>query len=440
MRQLLILNGRVIDPAERLDRNMTVVIEGGKIARLEPPVTSATAYRSGDRIIDASGKLVLPGLIDMHVHLRDPGKTEAEDIKSGTRAAASGGFTTIVCMPNTQPVIDCKARIRDIFEKIREKAVVHVIPTAALSLGLRGKKLARFDVLAKEGVVVFSDDGVGTSDKALFKEALKQISALGLVLLTHCEDHDLSRFGVMHAGRSARKLGLTGISAQSENVAITRAIECNRKTQAKLHIQHVSTIQGVAAIRLAKKSGIRVTGEVTPHHLFLNAKHIEQSASRSRPDPNLKMKPPLRTERDRICLLKALSNGCLDVLASDHAPHSMREKSLGFKKAPFGVTGLETTLPLVLKLVEDGHVNLERAVEMLTIGPARILGLQAGTLRPGMPADVTVVDPEKKWKVIPSRMKSRSKNSAFLGWEMKGKAEWTIVAGRIVHRTPSEGR
>jgi dihydroorotase len=310
-------------------------------------------------------------------------------------------------MPNTKPVLDNPDLLKKLLRRIKKRARVRVLPAPALSLGLRGRRLSNIEALYRAGAGALSDDGIGTADEKILGAALRRGMNCGLSVLVHCEDHLLS-------GRAA------------EDRATRAALRALKKSGGRLHVQHVSTTGALAAIRTAKKRGLPVSCEVTPHHLFLTAKDVHG-------DTNMKMNPPLRNERDRRALLLGLSDGTVDAIASDHAPHTRRAKGRGFEKAPYGVTGLETTLPLVLRLVKEKRISLPRAVELLTNGPARALGIAAGTLRPGSPADITVVDPGHEWRVIPSKMKSRSANTAFAGWELLGKTEWTIVAGRVVY-------
>jgi dihydroorotase len=407
---LFILGGRVVDPARNINRRMDVVVAGD---RIEAVLRSQKAIqpRRTERVLDASGLLVLPGLIDMHVHLRDPGMTAAEDVGSGSRAAAAGGFTTVVCMPNTKPVIDSPEVLKRLIGKIRKKARVRVLPAVSLSMGLRGRRLSNIEALARLGAGALSDDGIGTADTKILGKALLRGMNCGLTILVHCEDH-------LHTGAAA------------EDRATRAALQALSRSGGRLHVQHVSTAVALSAVRAAKQRGLPVSCEVTPHHLFLTQADI---AARGEPDPNLKMNPPLRSERDRQALLSGLADGSVDAIASDHAPHTRSAKAVGFADAPNGVTGLETTLPLALRLVEERIISLPRVVALLTCGPAAALGIRAGTLEPGSPADITVVDPRKEWRVVPSRMKSRSRNTAFSGWSMRGKVMWTVVAGRVVY-------
>jgi dihydroorotase len=317
----------------------------------------------------------------------------------------------VVCMPNTKPVLDNQSTLKKLLGKIRREAQVRVLPAPALSLGLLGKRLSDIEALYRAGAGALSDDGIGTAHRKILSEALRRGMNCGLTVLVHCQDHRRS-------GRAA------------EDRATRAALQALARSGGRLHVQHVSTAGSLAAIQSAKKRGLPVSCEVTPHHLFLTAADVRASGE---PDPNLKMNPPLRSEADRRALLAGLANGSVDAIASDHAPHTRQAKSLGFERAPCGVTGLETTLPLALRLVREKRISLRRAVALLTCGPARALGIAAGTLAPGSAADITVVDPSIKWRVVPSRMKSRSRNTAFSGWELRGKTEWTIVGGRVVY-------
>lgn len=408
MTRLFILGGRVVDPASKLNRRMDVVVAGECIQAVRRP--GGARPKKSDRVLDASGLLVFPGLIDMHVHLRDPGMPAAEDVGSGTRAAAAGGFTSVVCMPNTKPVLDNPNLLKKLVRKIKNQARVRVLPAPALSLGLRGKRLADIEALGRAGAGALSDDGIGTADGKILGAALRRGMDCGLSVLVHCEDHRSS-------GREA------------EDRATRAALRALAQSGGRLHIQHVSTAGALAAVKAAKKRGLPVSCEVTPHHLFLTVKNVEASGE----DPNLKMNPPLRNEKDRRALLRGLADGTVDAIASDHAPHTRAAKDLGFAEAPYGVTGLETTLALMLRLVREKKISLVRAVALLTRGPARALGIAVGTLAAGSPADITVADPDREWRVVPSKMKSRSSNTAFSGWDLRGKTQWTIVAGRVVY-------
>jgi len=431
--RLCIRGGRVVDPAVGLDARRDLLVADGRIAAVGEPGTAKVRPRADDARIDAAGCLVLPGLVDMHVHLRQPGMEEAEDVASGTRAAAAGGFTTVVCMPNTNPVIDRPARLARLLHTIRHQAVVRVLVAAALSEELAGRRVSDIAELARLGAAAVTDDGLGTRDTRVLGEALERAGRAGLAVLCHCEDRELSAGGVVTRGPVARRLGLFGITAEAERAATERAVGACRRHGGRLHVQHVSTRGALGCVRRARRAGAAVSCEVTPHHLFLTADDVADSAARlGAPDPRLKMNPPLRSRRDRDALREALGNETVDAIASDHAPHTSAVKARGFAAAPFGVTGLETTLPLVLRLVEEKVVTLRRAVALVTTGPAGVLGLPAPTLRPGAAADLVVVDPEATWRVDPEGMVSRSSNTAFGGWTMRGRVRYTLVNGRNV--------
>jgi dihydroorotase len=436
--RLCILGGRVLDPVNRIQRRLDIVVRGGRIGSLHEPGDKLASPGSSDLVLDASGCLVLPGLIDLHVHLREPGMESAEDVGSGTRAAAAGGFTTVVCQPNTRPVMDNVSTLARLQESIGKNAVVNVIPAVALSLKLAGKRLSPIRELAEAGAGALSDDGVGTGNLPILTGALQTGKQVGLPVMVHCEEHALSSDGVMTAGPVARHLGLKGIPASAERLATQRAIRALRRVGGKLHVQHVSTAGALKVIRRAKDEGLDVTCEVTPHHLLLTHRAIRLQEPGAKPDPNLKMNPPLRTARDVQALRDGLSDGTVDAVASDHAPHTLEAKQRGFDKAPFGVTGLETTLSIMLLLVDQGIVTLRRAVELLTSSPGSILG-RGGSLSPGAAADIAVVDPKASWCVDSTKMISKSSNTAFSGWRLSGTVKWTLVDGRVVYESSREG-
>ncbi len=424
----------MIDPANRLDRPMDVVVEAGRIFLVCRPGDPRTRPGRGDRVLRAAGLWVLPGLIDLHVHLRQPGMARAETVETGTRAAAAGGFTTVVCMPNTSPPLDEPAVIRRLAAVIREKARVRVHIAAALSVGLQGRRPTDLRALLAAGAAVFSDDGKGTACSRVLAHALLCSAELGPPVLVHAEDRRLSAGGVMRAGPKARKLGLPGIPAASERVRVERDLKTLSRTGGRLHLQHLSTLGALRAVRRAKQRGLPVTCEVTPHHLFLTDEDVAASGGPRGPDPDLKMNPPLGRPAEREALREALADGTVDALATDHAPHTRATKKHGFERASFGVIGLETALPLALMLVEQGVIDRARAVDLMTAGPARVLGIQAGSLTPGLPADICLVDPDRAWRVVPQRLRSRSQNTPFAGWTMQGRAVCTLVGGKQVHR------
>jgi dihydroorotase len=431
---LLIRNGRVIDPAQKLDRKLDVVIERGRIVGFD---TRHGRVPKSATVIDARGLWVLPGFIDLHVHLREPGNTRAESIESGTRAAAAGGFTRVVCMPNTYPVIDRPERFRDLLGRIKRRALVKVIPAAALSVGLEGRKLTDIRALITAGAGVLTDDGKGTRSGSVLASALRQTASVGMPILVHCEDHRLSKGGVMNAGRLADSFGLPGYSTAAEWVHVERDVALLRSNGGRLHIQHVSTQKSLRTIRAAKHQGLSVTCEVTPHHLFLADVDIPVINRKSGPDPNFKVNPPLRDRRNQRALQAALADGTVDALATDHAPHTRTAKSRGFLAAPFGMIGLETAFPLLLTLVWQRKLTRLRAVALVTAGPAIVLGIDAGTLRPGAAADLCLWDPDIRWIVSPHTLHSRSGNTPFVGWRLRGRARYTIVDGRPVsYRAP----
>jgi len=430
-----ILGGRVVDPVLGLDEPREVAIFRGRVEALWKPGKPQARPSASERIVDASGCWVLPGLIDMHVHLREPGGQAAEDIGSGTRAAAAGGFTTVVCQPNTRPVLDNLATLARLETSRRRRALVRVIPAIALSRGLRGRSLAPLRELVLAGAGAISDDGIGTASGPLLRRALQQATALGVPVLVHCEDRRRSGSGVASAGPVARRLGLPPIPVEAEATAVERAIRAARLSGGRLHIQHVSCARSLKLVARAKKAGLAVSCEVTPHHLFLTVADLERKQGPRGVDANLKMNPPLRTRRDVEFLRQGLAQGLVDAIASDHAPHTTHAKQAGFLSAPFGVIGLETMLSLSLQLVREKVIDRKQLVRLLSATPAAILGIDGGTLRPGTRADVTVVQPGSSWRVVPSRFRSRSRNTPFAGWQLPGVVRCTVSEGRVVYKT-----
>lgn len=417
---LIIKGGRVIDPVNRIDRVMDLQIEKGLVTRIGKGL-------SGERILWAKGLWILPGLIDMHVHLREPGYEYKETIETGSLAAAAGGFTAIACMPNTDPVNDNGSVTNFILTEAKKSAAVRVLPVGAVSRGQKGQRLAEIGEMAECGVVALSDDGRPVTSSELMRRGMEYARTFGLPVISHSEDFDLSGSGVMHEGEISMRLGLPGIPSVSEEIAVERDIRLAEYTGAVLHIAHVSTRSSVELIRRAKKRGVRVTAEVTPHHLTLTHEALLEY------DTNLKVNPPLRSKEDRRALIKGLSDGILDVIATDHAPHNIAEKEVEFEKAAFGLIGLETALPLVLRLMHEGALTPSQVVERMAAGPARILGIPGGSLHEGAPADVTVVDPERVFSVNADRFRSKSRNTPFDGWELKGKAVCTLVRGKVTY-------
>jgi dihydroorotase len=371
---------------------------------------------------------VTPGLIDIHVHLRDPGYEYKEDIASGTRAAVAGGFTAVACMPNTNPVNDNKAVTQYIRQRAAEVGLAHVFPVGAITKGLKGESLSEMGELKEAGCLAVSDDGKPVLNGELMRRALEYSRPFGLTLISHAEDLTLVGEGVMNEGFVATELGLKGIPWVAEDAAVARDVMLAEFTGGRLHVAHVSTRGAVEIVRAAKKRGVRVTCEATPHHFTLTDDAIRGY------NTNAKMNPPLRSADDVAALREGLADGTIDAIATDHAPHHYDEKNVEFNLALNGIVGLETALPLTLRLVADGALDLVRAIALLTCGPARSLGIQRGTLSLGAPADITVIDPEHKWSIDRSKLLSKSKNTPFDGWKVKGAAAWTIVDGRVVYR------
>lgn len=413
----IIENGRIIDPITQRDEVGTLVVNRGCIAADGAPV------RTDAQRIDAAGCWVVPGLIDMHTHLREPGEEYKEDILSGARAAAAGGFTAIACMPNTTPVNDCAAVTMALLERARQ-AAVRIHPVGAISRGSRGEFLADLGELKDAGAVAVSDDGRPVVNSQLMRRALEYASDFGLPVISHCEDPFLSQ-GTMHEGPVSTRLGLRGIPAAAEAIMVYRDIALAEWTGKPVHIAHVSTGQSLDLIRAAKARGVMVTAETAPHYFTLTDTAVSDF------DTNTKMNPPLRSEDDRLAVCQALADGTIDAIATDHAPHSCLEKECEFELAANGVIGLESALPLSLVLTEEGILSPRRLVELLSLNPARILGLNAGTLRPGAPADLTIIRPEAPFIFAEADIHSKSRNTPFLGRRMPGRAVLTMVAGEI---------
>jgi len=420
---LLIRNGRVVDPATSVDAVQDVLIADGVIERTGPRL----AAPPGTEVLDATGRVVCPGFIDMHVHLREPGHEYKETIASGTRAAAAGGFTAVCCMANTNPVNDNGAVTDYIRAKARVEGVVRVYPIGAVTRGLRGEVLAELAELAEAGCVAFSDDGRCVMDAALYRRAMEYTLPFGAPVISHAEDHTLSRDAAMHEGVVSTELGLPGEPAAAEEVMVARDILLAELTGARVHIAHISTAGAVRLVRDAKARGVRVSAEVTPHHLLLTEDAVRTF------DPNTKMKPPLRTKRDVEALLEALADGTIDCVATDHAPHATSEKEGEYDRAANGILGLETAVPLLLdRLVRPGRLPLPTLVARLSRDPARLLGLPGGSLAPGSPADVTILDLEASVTVDPRRFRSRSRNTPFGGWTLHGGPWRTVVGGAVL--------
>jgi dihydroorotase len=421
---MLIKGALVVDPGQRLEAPMDLLIADGKIAELSPP---GTIPIDGRRVLEAQGLVLTPGLIDMHVHLREPGEEYKETIESGARAAVKGGFTAVACMPNTKPVNDNASVTRFILEQAKAAALARVYPVAAISMGSLGEALSEYGDQREAGAVAVSDDGWPVMNSMLMRRALEYARTFGLPVISHAEDLELRGEGVMHEGRVSLELGLRGIPAAAEEVMIFRDITLAGLTGCRLHIAHVSTAGAVELIRRAKAARLPVTAETAPHYFSLTDEAVYGY------DTNAKVNPPLRTAADQAAIKQGLKDGALDAIASDHAPHTSLEKDLEFQAAAFGLIGLETSLGLSLKLVHDGVLSLSQLVTKMSLNPARILGLPGGTLAVGAPADLTLIDLKRGWTVDANTFASKSRNCPFQGWTLPGKAVMTLVGGRIVN-------
>ncbi|MGB2769029.1 MAG: dihydroorotase [Candidatus Zixiibacteriota bacterium] len=421
---LVITGGRVIDPETKTDRIADVFIQDGIIKKVE----KARGKVKAKEIIDAKGKMVVPGLIDMHTHLREPGREDEETIYTGSCAAVAGGFTSICCMPNTQPPIDNQETVKFIYEKAKE-AKCRIFCIGCITKGRKGEELTEINDLVQAGVVAISDDGKPVSNPQVLRNALEYSSMFDLPVISHCEDLNLSANGVMHEGFVSTNLGMCGIPAVAEETMVARDVALAEFTKARIHIAHVSTKGSVDLIRQGKKRGAKVTCEATPHHFTLTDEIIRTF------DTNAKVNPPLRTKRDVEAIRGGLKDGTIDCIATDHAPHSIEEKEVEFDFAPPGLVGLETALGLVItELINKRILSWSQAIAKLTINPAKILNLQAGRAKKNSPADITIIDPKASWVVDPSEFYSKSKNSPFGGRKLKGRAWITIVEGHIVHK------
>lgn len=422
---LLIKGGRVLDPASNLDEVCDVFIKEGKVRKITRNINLSCS-----ELIDASDRIIIPGLIDIHTHLREPGREDEETIESGTRAAARGGFTTVCCMPNTDPPIDDPSLVKFIYEQAKNKGVVEVLPIATITKNREGQELSPMGRLKKAGAIAFSDDGTWVTNSALMRRALEYVKMLSLPIISHCEDKSLSAEGVMNEGYFSTVTGLAGIPKEAEEIAIFRDLTLAKMTDSSLHLAHVSTANSVRLIRKAKKMGIKVTAEVTPHHLTLIDERVTDF------DTNTKVNPPFRSREDIKSLKEGLVDNTIDAIATDHAPHTVEGKERDYQEAPFGIIGLETALSLVLReVVEQKVLSLMQAVAKLTVNPARILGIDRGEIREGVKANITIFNPGKSWIVKGEEFLSQSRNSPFLGWKLPGKVEWTIVGGKVVYRS-----
>lgn len=420
---LLIKGGRVIDPSQKMDDTLDVLVENGLIKEIGKGLKAPT----GAEVIDAAGKYVVPGLIDMHVHLRDPGLEYKEDIISGTRAAAAGGFTSVVCMPNTKPTIDNKAIASYIINKAKDEGFANVFPVGSITYGLNGERMSEMGELKEAGCVAVSDDGRPVNNTELMRRALEYARGMGILVISHAEELSLVGEGVMNEGFTSTEIGLKGIPRIAEDIATARDVMLAEYTNSPIHIAHVSTAGSVRVIREAKARGVRVTCETAPHYFTLTDDAVRGY------NTNAKMNPPLREVADVAAIKAGLADGTIDAIATDHAPHHLDEKDVEFDAAMNGIIGLETSLPLSLSLVRDGVLTLDQLVEKMSCNPSNILGLQRGTLVSGSVADITVIDPSVEWTVESDNLASKSKNSPFLGWSVTGAASATILAGKVVY-------
>ena len=422
---ILIQGGKLVDPVRNCVEEEDLLIEGERIAKILP---SGVFSETGPRLrkIDARNRLVVPGLVDMHVHLREPGDVHKETIATGSLSGVAGGFSALACMPNTHPVNDRGEVTEFILGRAREANLCRVYPIGAITVGQKGEVLSDFAELRRAGAVGVSDDGRPVKSRELMRHAMEQGRALGLAVISHCEDLSLSSGGVMHEGAVSERLGLRGIPAESEDGMVRREISLARETGCPVHIAHVSTAGSVEWIRRAKQEGIPVTAETAPHYFSLDHRAVEEY------NTSAKMNPPLREPGDVEAIKKGLAEGVIDVIATDHAPHTQQEKNVAFEKAPFGIVGLETAVPLTLRLISEGVLTWPEAIRKLSYAPATLLGVAGGVLSEGVVADLAILDPEYTYVVKAEGMRSKGKNSPFIGWSMKGINVMTMVGGRIV--------
>lgn len=422
--KLLIKDGRVIDPASDIDMIADVLISDGKVAAVDRGLSDGEA-----RVIHAHGMIVSPGLIDIHVHLREPGNEGAETIATGTAAAVAGGFTSVACMPNTTPALDTETAVEFVYRQTDREGMCNVFPVGAVTKERKGSELAEIGQMVRAGAVGFSDDGRGIENTSVMFRALQYLRMFDKPLMQHCEDPSMARGGVMNGGKTAMRLGLPGINPVAEDLMIQRDLTLVEQTRARYHVCHISTAHAVDLVRQAKAAGLPVTCEVCPHHLLLT----EEACSTY--DTNYKMSPPLRTQHDVDACRQGVADGTIDCLVTDHAPHAVQDKDLEFLDAPFGIIGLETALALYIKaLVDPGLVDWMTLIERLTVRPAAVLSLKKGTLAPGADADVTLIDPDLEWTVDARQFRSKSRNCPFDGWNLRGRAVMTIVGGQVKYQ------
>ena len=428
---VIVKGGRVVDPASGRDGAFDLQIDGDRIVRVGRDLPA-----NGARVIAIPASwIVAPGLIDIHVHLREPGQEHKETIASGTASAVTGGFTAVACMPNTEPVNDHAGITQFILKKAAEAGLARVYPIGAVSLGSKGEQLAELGEQKAAGCIAFSDDGRPVATALLMRRALEYAGMIGAPIIDHCEDPSLRGDGVAHEGYFASALGLRGIPGVAESLMVERDVSLAELTGSHVHIAHMSARESLRAVRAGKERGVRVTCEVTPHHFTLTDEMLDGPVKY---DTNLKMNPPLRERADCEAMLEGLADGTVDVIATDHAPHHSDEKMVEFDRAPFGIVGLETAVSLVFdRLVHAGRLSVRRAIELLSTNAARVMKIPGGTLAEGLPADVTIIDPDRTVTVDAAALRSRSKNTPFHGWTLRGGVMMTMVGGRIVHENPA---
>jgi dihydroorotase len=427
---LLIHGGHIIDPSQRIDQVGDLLIAEGKIVKIE-----GTVIPGETKHFDASGLVVCPGFVDLHCHLREPGFEEKETIATGTKSAAIGGFTTVCCMPNTEPPLDTPAAVDWVKQKASRDSLVALLPIGCITKGRKGEELTDMAQLAEAGVVAFSDDGNPVESSQLMRRAMDRSRDLGLPVIDHCEDKTLSNRGIINEGQLSARLGLKGIPAAAEEAMVTRNLTLAKQTKARLHIAHASTKGSVELIRHAKEEGISVTAEVTPHHLTLTEERIIGKAPNEPFDTSAKVNPPLRTQEDVQALIKGLKDGVIDAIATDHAPHTLADKNCTLELAAFGISGFETAFGCLMSLVHQGAISLTQLISKLTCEPAKVIGRndELGTLKTGAPANITILNLEHEWIVNSSNFASKGKNTAYDGNKFKGKVLATIANGRIVN-------
>ncbi|HDN97993.1 MAG TPA: dihydroorotase [bacterium] len=424
--RILIKKGRLINPGGK-SGVFDIFIEDGKVKEIGKNLNYKNSH-----IIKAENLYVFPGLIDMHSHLREPGREDEETIYTGSLSAVSGGFTTICCMPNTAPPLDNKIAIRFIYDRAKD-ALCEVLPIGCITVGREGKVLAPYGEMVEEGAVAFSDDGNCVMDSLIMRRALEYTKVFGKVIISHSEDQNLSKNGVMNEGALSTKMGLPGIPRQAEEIMVYRDVSLAELTGGKLHIAHITTSESVEILRRAKKKNKNISCEVTVHHFTLTEESVKGY------NTNAKVSPPLRTEKDIEAIIEGIKDGTIDCIVTDHAPHTDEEKESGFEDAPYGIIGFETALPLSLKLTEKG-IPIEVIISKFTICPAKILGIDRGKVEEGKRADIVIFDPNKEWIYRKEDIKSKSKNSPFIGWKLKGKVVYTIFNGKIVYSSEKEGK